>query len=255
VAGSGLPIPRNPAAVAPGPAAPGGAPPAARPPKAPGVPPLRLDTRGRALGSRPSPLWALFPLVVGLTVLAGVWDTIAHTRVAPQAPPVAPATPARAGPDASAGATPAGAHPPAPGPARTGPVPARTPRPADDGPGVETLRRFYLLLSQGDLAGAYGLLATTVRQDYPRARFDAAWRDVRRVHLLGAAPLPEVVPGASGRGDGQSGVSRVQACVQVEGRDAGPGAEAVLYQGPVTLVREGGGYRVGPSALRRVSAC
>jgi hypothetical protein len=95
-----------------------------------------------------------------------------------------------------------------------------------------------------------------VRQEYPRTRFDDSWRDLRRARLLAAAPLT---------GGGSPDGVRLQVCVEVvlggstraPGQAPGPvaGEERALYGGPVTLVREGGAYRVGPSSLRRVAAC
>jgi hypothetical protein len=114
------------------------------------------------------------------------------------------------------------------------------------------LRRFYLLLTDGDRAGAYALLSAAVRQEYPRARFDESWRRVRRVRVVSAAPLS---------GGGPPDGVRLQACVEVlphasgSGGGTGSAEGRTLYAGPVTLVREAGAYRVGPSALRRVPAC
>jgi hypothetical protein len=109
----------------------------------------------------------------------------------------------------------------------------------------ETLRRFYLRLSEGDLAGAHAYLSSEARRELPRPRFDDGWRSVRRVTLLGASPLPA---------EDASGVVRLRACVEVL-HQAAQGEQRVLYQGQVTLPREGQDYRVGPSALSPVHRC
>ena len=84
-----------------------------------------------------------------------------------------------------------------------------------------------------------------MRREYPRPRFDDGWRAVRRVTLLGASPLPGGAP---------AGEVRLRACVEVV-RLAGQGEQRALYQGQVTLPREGQAYRVGPSALGLVDHC
>jgi hypothetical protein len=243
MAGGGLPVPRNPVAAGGGAPTGGAAPPVPSGPAPWGKgkplartapPPLRLDARGRALTAGPGPgwtrLWALFPLVFVVAILAGVWDAAAHGRPTPAAAPAAPAA-------VSSRATPS---PSSPGQGAAG-AGGAAPQPAED-----ALRRFYRLLSDGDRAGAYALLSVAVRQEYPRARFDESWRRVRHVRLVSAAPL-------SG-GRAPDGV-RVQACVEVLPHASGSGEGRTLYGGPVTLVREGDAYRVGPSALRRVPAC
>jgi hypothetical protein len=225
VNGAGRPVPRNPATVAPtgeSGHAPGG-PPALRAARA--DPP-----RSNRQGASPGALWALFPLAFAVAVLAGVWDCagkpgrpqpeVAAPAAAPAAPP-----PAQVGAQAGAGPTPAGGE---------APLSAE-----------ETLRRFYLRLSEGDLVGAHAFLSSEVHQQYPRPRFDDGWRAVRRVTLLGASPLP---------GAATAGEVRLRACVEVVQR-AGQGEQRALYQGQVTLPREGQAYRVGPSALGLVDRC
>ncbi|MGH2369848.1 MAG: hypothetical protein ACRDI2_16830 [Chloroflexota bacterium] len=216
MAQDGLPIPRNPRAIAeealdqeshvPAEAA---------------APPERVTAprRPRAQPSSPSLLWGWFPIIVGVAIVAGIRD-VATRAATPASPPSAAATP-----------------PPAP--ASVAPA-AQAGHPAE-----EALRRFYTLLGRQDFAAAHALLSQDVRRNYPRPRFDQDWSGVHSVHLAGSA--------VDAVADAGSAV-HLQACVQIV-RPSMQGQESVYSAGPVTMVQEGGSYRVGPSALRRVSAC